>query len=484
MIKTTICLNMIVYVVLLLAAIPFIFLLFLSPHSSVHTSPKDIPVIQYRADHMCCPKVFLYDPSDILQRVQRLQAGLKLTDLDPLNTDAVVFHQFNNESVSDPERIPLLTEVLRWLPDVPNRPLKHEDQLFKYNSNSRAMLFYSKDYVHTFHLRLAISGCVVADPADAELFVVPISIHTDHPYGKKKGFQEEWDAFFSKLTDFQQIFQHLTPATAQKHVIFSSSFGHSRHSVGLWSPPYNDPKVSLMQRVALGSDLLIRQSYGSWLKYVMQTPERVISAPFSALLTFPDDLLNTTAHKSILVSAFFEFHGKAKALRQSLNDMCETSVHCWNKNKLISMQNSTRSKMQLVASFLEAKKESTFCLEPEGDWPTRQSMVQDVLVTCIPVFFSGSFARLWGPSWGNFIGAAAVQLDGAAVLSGDLDVLATLRAISADEIREKQRLLRRHREQMLYLHMNDYIQDGNNYKHKCTVDASNLLLQELLLHSK
>ena len=489
------CLVMIGWMVLLLTTIPFLCLVYYyqqqqqqQQQTSVYiSSSQHAPIVQYPAKQLCCPKVFLYNPLDILERVHELQHhnNLQFTDLDPLNTDAVLFHQYRNTSVPPPERIPLLSEVLRWLPDTANRPLTHLDKMFAEDtSEPGALMYYSKDYVHMFHLRLAVSGCVVADPKEADLFIIPISVHTDHPYGKKKGFQNKWNTFFTEVTNFQTLFPYLTPETARKHVLFSSSFGHSRHSVGLWTPPYKDPKVKLMQRVALGSDYLIRQSYGKWLKYVMHTPERVISAPFATLLTYPHKFLNITAQKTILVSSFLEFHGKAKALRVALNNMCEVSSQCWNKNNILAMQNTSRSKMQQVAVFLKAKTKSTFCLEPEGDWPTRQSMVQDVLLTCIPVFFTHSYRHLWTTFWGNFIQEASVELDGEAVLRGDVDVMQYLEAISPAEIQHKQELLRHHRQQLLYLDMEDYIDFGHNYKHQCAVDASNLLLRQLYLESK
>jgi hypothetical protein len=434
---------------------------------------------------MCCPKVYLYDPKDILKRIRALtKTHLNLTDLDPLNTDAVMYHHFNNTPVPQHSRIPLLTDVTRWLPRIPNRPLTRMDRLFDNILDPSAMLFYSKDYVHAFHLRLAVSGCVISDPADAELFIIPMSIHTDHPYGKMKGFQEKWNDLFSKITDFQQIFHHYTASTASKHVIFSSSFGHSRHSVGLWSPPYRDPYVHLLQRVALGSDELIRRSYGKWLKHIMQPPDSVVSAPFSTLLTYPQEMFNISAEKTVLVTSFFEMHGSAKKLRMRLDAICESSTDCWTKKKLLSMLNVTRSKKQLVGSFIEAKIKSTFCFEPEGDWPTRQSMVQDVLLTCIPVFFTSSYKLLWKSFWGNFIVDASVEFDGEAVLKGEVNVMESLRAISSDVILKKQNLLRRHRQQLLYLHMDQYILNGHNFERQCTVDAANILLRELLVRSK
>lgn len=481
-------LKWVVCVAILLSPIPSTYLILQQQQDiSFETSQNNVPVASRHENNnrdICCPRVYLYDPQEILERARRLSnSELKLTGLDPLNTDSVMFHHFVNKTIPKLQRIPLLTEVARWLPHTPNRPLIRGDKLFEHIIDPSAMMFYTKDYVNSFHLRLAVSSCVVADPADADLFIVPLSVHTDHHHNENVDSAREWNDLFGKITDLQGIFQHYCAETARKHVIFSSSFGHSRRSVGLWGPPYRDPHAHSMQRVALGSDQLIRQQRSQWLQYVVHTPANVISAPFSTLMTYPHELFNTTRDKEILVSSFLGLHGVAKQLRASLDSSCEASADCWNKRKLLSMRNITRSKMQLVGAIIEAKTQSTFCLEPEGDWPTRQSMVQDVLLSCIPVFFSNSYTQLWEPFWGNFIVNASVELDGAAVLRGEVDVMQALRDIPAEEVQRKLQLLRTHRQQMVYLHMNQYVIDGDNINHGCTVDAANILLRELMSRS-
>ena len=379
---------------------------------------------------LCCPKVYLYDPRAILKKAQALyDKPLHLHHLDPLNvvdTFAHIPYQ-GNVSIPEAKRVEVLTQLLRWMPqeDEVNQSLiippanVIPDNHSIPDSPSSSKIWYSKDFVNLFSMRIALSQCVTSDPREADLFLVPMSVHTDHNHGRKSPLSGEWDTFFGSLTNYQAIFEHFTDKTAAKHVIFSSSFGHSRRSIGLWHPPFGDPRVSQMQRVALGSKCLIAQNYKPF-HYFVKSPLHVHSTPFSSLLAYPEDYfdsedkdkkaktppqhntpaaarpppqswINSTAstvtvtvtappeephtshsQKLLLVSAFFGFHGgdKVRDLRKKLIHICEHSHNCSTK-AMKSKTTKTDRKTGMLALF-ETKKASTFCLEPEGDWPTRQ----------------------------------------------------------------------------------------------------------------
>ena len=42
--------------------------------------------------------------------------------------------------------------------------------------------WHTKDYIELLKLRLATSGCVVEDPKEAELFIIPFAAHTERSY--------------------------------------------------------------------------------------------------------------------------------------------------------------------------------------------------------------------------------------------------------------------------------------------------------------
>jgi hypothetical protein len=157
--------------------------------------------------------------------------------------------------------------------------------------------------------------------------------------------------------------------------------------------------------------------------------------------------------------------------------VCETSLNC--STKTLKSKTSKNDRKEGILAIFETKKRSIFCMEPEGDWPTRQSMIQDIILNCIPVFFTQNHLRLWPAFWGNFIDSTSVTFDYTAVMEGRVDIMKSLESIPAADIERKQRIMKAHKHQLHYLHMNDYMKHGNNHQHSCSIDATNLLLHDL-----
>ena len=80
-----------------------------------------------------------------------------------------------------------------------------------------------------------------------------------------------------------------------------------------------------------------------------------------------------------------------------------------------------------------------FCLEPPGFGEHRKSQVDALTLGCIPVIFTPrTDTQLWPLHWGPFRKQSRVLMDMDAVLSGRVDVLQTLRAIPAAQVRAMQ----------------------------------------------
>lgn len=460
----------------------------------VTLSESYIAVSREKSHHsskLCCPKVFIYDPRVIERKAQQLHdQPLHLNHLDPLNIPETFDHipYGGNASIPASDRVRVLTELLRWMPDGD----EINQSLIIPAGDPVSKIWYSKDFVNMFSMRIALSQCVTTDPHEADLFLVPMSVHTDHAHGRKTPLSGEWDTFFASMTNYQLIFEHFSAKTASKHVIFSSSFGHSRRSVGLWHPPFGDARVAAVQRVALGSACLISQTYRPF-QYFFKSAAHVHSAPFTSLLPFPEDYFdrhhwsggggtpttNLTAPPRLLATAFFGIHArdKIRKLRTKLISICNNSPNC--STKAMSSKTSRTDRKAGILNIFESKKQSIFCLEPEGDWPTRQSMIQDIALGCIPVFFSRNHLRLWPAFWGNFIDRVGVSFDHDEVMSGKVDVMRALGGMSEDEIARRREVMRAHKHQLDFLHVNDYMRDGNNHGHSCSEDAANLLLFDL-----
>ena len=86
----------------------------------------------------------------------------------------------------------------------------------------------------------------------------------------------------------------------------------------------------------------------------------------------------------------------------------------------------------------ETYARATFCLEPGGDSPYRKGFYDALATGCIPVVFGAFNARVapWFVPRG-----VVVELNETAYLAGDLDVLAFLAAMPADEVSRRQELL-------------------------------------------
>lgn len=93
---------------------------------------------------------------------------------------------------------------------------------------------------------------------------------------------------------------------------------------------------------------------------------------------------------------------------------------------------------------------ATFCLQPGGDTVSRKSIVDAVLLGCIPVLFHAGQRRLWPAHWGGWVANATVLLDGAAVASGRRDAVQQLMQVRPRHVRSMQEAIARHAHTMQY----------------------------------
>ena len=83
-------------------------------------------------------------------------------------------------------------------------------------------------------------------------------------------------------------------------------------------------------------------------------------------------------------------HGQHPVFRLLLTRQCAASEACDNLDCFKTGPNSCKHDH---APFLRAYHEATFCLQPDGDTPTRQGIFDAILAGCIPVFFSTCLGR-------------------------------------------------------------------------------------------
>lgn len=133
------------------------------------------------------------------------------------------------------------------------------------------------------------------------------------------------------------------------------------------------------------------------------------------------------------------------------------------------------------ASALALYLNSTFCLMPAGDWPSRTPAIVDAMACgCIPVFFHSAQLELWPAHLGGWLRDASVFFDYRQVINGSVHVVDQLQAISPDRIQAMRRHLHANLHRIVYSHADDDSAMGRseNLEH-AREDAWGITLQHM-----
>ena len=108
---------------------------------------------------------------------------------------------------------------------------------------------------------------------------------------------------------------------------------------------------------------------------------------------------------------------------------------------------STQAGMATIAGvFWRAQ----FCLQPGGDTVSRKSILDALLLGCIPVLFHVGQRLQWPWHWREWVNDATVLFDADDVLSGRLDVPEALRAVPAARVAQMRATIARYAHRMQY----------------------------------
>lgn len=134
------------------------------------------------------------------------------------------------------------------------------------------------------------------------------------------------------------------------------------------------------------------------------------------------------AERSTLILAMFGVHGQAGTQqRMSLQQQCEGhSSICFHSDVNHGFN---------LAWMAEKKADSVFCLEPVGDSVSRKSIVDDIVLGCIPVLCEPVQETLWTTLVPNWKDVAVTGLD------PNGDIMTKLAAIPKEEIEKKRKAL-------------------------------------------
>lgn len=321
-----------------------------------------------------------------------------------------------------------------------------------------------------FLYRLAHSpACRTAEASRAELFFVPLLAAA-----KNAG---QWGAACLRIAGqheaLRRMLPHLTAETAARHfIVVSKGFYALSRCTGFWRDP-----VGLFQNVARLS------------VQVLYTPEQLASLPrrVRRACLFRAEQANQTV---------FMFRGLKKlqtvpegSYPRHYTIAYPSSIH-WQRSFVgqLTQPWSTDERRSVLASFigsaahgdrparkrivklcaaarrggelrceswafprsLNLKRQSIFCLEPTGDSIGRKSVMDSYTCGCIPVFLGCAQAFQYPAFWEGWYTSAFVTVDRERFVSGELDLLETLRQIPAERVAQMQRQISKYASRFQY----------------------------------
>lgn len=233
-------------------------------------------------------------------------------------------------------------------------------------------------------------GChSVSDPNEAALYLVPLFPEADGP---------AWIPLCNTLrhTDWRRVLPHLNKQTAERHLfVVPHNDNNGKIPCGDW---WANPTPALLKSAI---HLLVDSPAGN-----IPLPPHMLYVPRPAsihwAMEFGMDEVPWKKGKArrSLVSYFGGVHGpdESRVLRKFLKDKCNKDKSCF-----MIVKESGHAKRELTrqyaAQVLRAKRESVFCLEPPGSTIGRKSIVDSLLMGCIPVLFDTKQDGLYPLHW-------------------------------------------------------------------------------------
>lgn len=314
--------------------------------------------------------------------------------------------------------------------------------------------------------------CLTANATEAELFFVPIL-----PKAKSA---KEWTESCAKIREIGLVesLNHLTPENAHRHFFVRGRVAYHKQCSGWWVAPFTHQLMSMFVRVAIGG---YEQFYGEFVRAEKQKSEiqyitampRLVSAPYVSNVRWSPHLsphkeaeIAFSSSRSYLFSYAATPHGPPRAtqLRSALQIACEiASGQCIGGTSPCPAGAKIASRSSRATSFhcpepppsdrqkaAESKLNSTFCVEPPGTTPGRQSIVNALLLGCIPVIFSREQDELWPLHWGGWRSDSRVLLPAEPFIKNPGALLGALKAIPPERIRHMQLTIKSHARSMQY----------------------------------
>ena len=270
------------------------------------------------------------------------------------------------------------------------------------------------------------SKCIVQDPEKATVFLVPV-------LSPKENIQihEEDNGGGSKITTVpkstKEVLQKMCPSLSRidlkykykgPHVLISDRF-FSLHG---FCRGYGKVDISTF----FSSSFI-------WASNTVGNHQLSIAYPSTVNVnhenTPPPWILHTHRKYLMTFGASPEGTPRNKKIRAAIANQCKNSKEC----NYINLGQYAQA--QIPVSF-RAKFQSTFCIEPGGYGPERKSMMDSLLLGCIPVIVSDDFVRfgIWKVNWWWYKNASIIITEND-ILDNNMSIRDHLAKVSPLQIR-------------------------------------------------
>jgi len=295
------------------------------------------------------------------------------------------------------------------------------------------------------HYRLLTHPCRTDDPAEADLFfyAIPRGYKPDAAHCQRQG--AELELLKQRFQDERGNISYMERHGGRDHftVLGRSAWDfdtcHETHGLG--------SALGEAFRVSVDGGPIVTDLWEGVTPAAWYQPGAYLTVPAPSITVdvgypVPAD----AAPRGLLASIIARTEGHSNRegcmdLRKALHAGCGASP-----DECVSTEDSDRVRaLRLYAN-------STFCLMPTGDWPSRVPATQDCLAMgAIPVFFHETQLAIWPDAAGGWLREAVIFIDQKDVQADDgASVLATLRAVGATELERKRALVRKHFGRMVW----------------------------------
>lgn len=357
-----------------------------------------------------------------------------------------------------------LPRNLSWLP---NQRYLDIGRIFGQSDKTYPFLRNTNQYsgADILYFRLCNSGCRTQDPQEADLFYMPIMGHMplcgksqawglgpwachDPHIPQRKLYDDHWTdkqcdetrAHFG-YNDMLALLPHFNKDTAHKHFVVLSNEHYLFRPCTGW---FAEPEGLFAKAMRVSTTSILPENMHEAMGYMSWGSEEFFnSAKYPKLysLSPPSSVhwignrppWDKHAKRPILMKFMGSFSTGDASIRRKIVDQCDS----YNDPYICSAYKTNR--LSISTDKLAEAMNSTFCLQPARDSPSRKSIVDVIALGCIPVFFHPAQAKLYEINWDGW--SAYVSIPRGEFLDGGIDLYQHLAAIPKDEVQSMQERL-------------------------------------------